>query len=215
MALELSGTLNTTSPRGAGCSRASCRPSSRRARSTDSPKTVLSGRAKYTSSNTQRLTGRGDEPRQLGDLAVLDPDELARLELAGDVRAQQVEGAGLRRHAPSRRRGGPSPAAGSPGCPPRRRASARRRSPGCRRRPPARARPGSGPRPWRPCERAIRCTSTSVSDEVVKIAPFSTSSRLSSAALMMLPLWAMASGPQRVATLHGCALASTVLPVVE
>ena len=47
------------------------------------------------------------------------------------------------------------------------------------------------------------------------MAPFSTSSRLSSAALMMLPLCAIASGPQRVATLQGCALASTVLPVVE
>ena len=47
------------------------------------------------------------------------------------------------------------------------------------------------------------------------MAPFSTSSRLISAALMRFPLWAMASGPQRVATLHGCALASTVLPVVE
>ena len=39
----------------------------------------------------------GSEPGQLGDLAVLDPDELARLQLAGDVRAEQVERAGLRR----------------------------------------------------------------------------------------------------------------------
>jgi len=54
-----------------------------------------------------------------------------------------------------------------------------------------------------------------VSEEVVKIAPFSTSSRLSSAALIRFPLCAMASGPHRVATWHGWALASTVLPVVE
>jgi hypothetical protein len=64
-------------------------------------------------------------------------------------------------------------------------------------------------------ERAIRCTSTSVSEELVKMAPLSTSSRLSSAALVRLPLWAMASGPHRVLTLQGWALASTVLPVVE
>ena len=61
----------------------------------------------------------------------------------------------------------------------------------------------------------MRCTSTSVSDEVVKMAPFSTRSRLISAALVRLPLWAMARVPQRVLTLHGWALASTVLPVVE
>ena len=54
-----------------------------------------------------------------------------------------------------------------------------------------------------------------MSEEVVKMAPFSTSSRFSSAALVRLPLWAMARGPQRVFTLQGCALASTVLPVVE
>jgi hypothetical protein len=47
------------------------------------------------------------------------------------------------------------------------------------------------------------------------MAPRSTSSRFSSAALVRLPLWAMASVPHRVLTLHGWALASTVLPVVE
>ena len=47
------------------------------------------------------------------------------LQLAGDVRADQVERAGLRGDAPSRCPAGPSPAAGSPGCPPRRRASGR------------------------------------------------------------------------------------------
>ena len=47
------------------------------------------------------------------------------------------------------------------------------------------------------------------------MAPFSTSSRFSSVALVRFPLWAIASGPQRVLTLQGCALASTVLPVVE
>ena len=47
------------------------------------------------------------------------------------------------------------------------------------------------------------------------MAPFSTSSRLISAAFVRLPLWAMARVPQRVLTLHGWALASTVLPVVE
>ena len=60
----------------------------------------------------------------------------------------------------------------------------------------------------------MRCTSTSVSEELVKMAPRSTSSRLMSAALTRLPLCAMASGPQRVLALQGCALASTVLPVV-
>ena len=60
----------------------------------------------------------------------------------------------------------------------------------------------------------MRWTSTSVSIELVKIAPFSTSSRLSSAALVRLPLCAMASGPQRVLTQQGWAFSRTVLPAV-
>ena len=39
--------------------------------------------------------------------------------------------------------------------------------------------------------------------------------RLISSALMRLPLWASASGPQRVLASTGCAFASTVLPVVR
>ena len=45
--------------------------------------------------------------------------------------------------------------------------------------------------------RAIRCTITSESDDDWKIAPCSTSSRLSRAALVRLPLCARASGPPR------------------
>src|SRR5213078_1452609 len=57
MALEESGTENTQSAPGAGCSRASSRPSARRTASTERWNTVLSGREKYTSSNTQRRCG--------------------------------------------------------------------------------------------------------------------------------------------------------------
>src|SRR2546429_2745600 len=57
MALEESGTEKTQSAPGAGCSRASSCPSARRTRSTERWNTVLSGREKYTSSNTQRRRG--------------------------------------------------------------------------------------------------------------------------------------------------------------
>src|SRR5256885_4084818 len=57
MALDESGTEKTQSVPAAGCSRASSRPSARRTPSTERWKTVLSGREKYTSSNTQRRWG--------------------------------------------------------------------------------------------------------------------------------------------------------------
>src|SRR4051812_50071315 len=71
MALAESGTEKTQSAPSAGCSRASCRPSSRRTRSTDSPNTVLSGRAEENSPDKQRLPGRGGRPGGGGDLPVL------------------------------------------------------------------------------------------------------------------------------------------------
>src|SRR5256885_7871766 len=58
MALDESGTEKTQSVPGAGCSRASSRPSARCTPSTERWNTVLSGREKYTSSNTQRRCGR-------------------------------------------------------------------------------------------------------------------------------------------------------------
>ena len=64
-------------------------------------------------------------------------------------------------------------------------------------------------------ERAMRCTRHSVSDEEVKMAPSSTSSRRSSGALVRLPLCATDSAPERVLAKQGCALARTVLPAVE
>src|SRR5262249_23490718 len=101
MAFELSGTLNTTSPRGAGCSRASWRPSSRRTRSTDSPKTVLSGRAKYTSSKTQRLTGWAGSGASCFTTPVLirtnSPGRGSPMNVAPTKPADQVERAGFRR----------------------------------------------------------------------------------------------------------------------
>ncbi len=215
MAFELSGTLNTTSRARRGLlarelpAQLAAHPVHRLAEH----RAVGPGEVDQLEHAAAHRPGR--EPRQLGDPAVLDPDELARLQLAGDVRAEQVERAGLGGHH--------HPAA----------------QPAHHQRPEAAAVHHGVERAPDGDDQAVRAVHLlervadlaldrgglgagdevdqhlGVAIEVVKIAPFSTSSRLSSAALMRFPLCAMASGPQRVATLHGCALASTVLPVVE
>src|SRR2546422_7773388 len=58
MALEESGTEKTQSAPGAGCSRASSRPSARRTRSTERWNTVLSGREKRSEEHTSELQSR-------------------------------------------------------------------------------------------------------------------------------------------------------------
>src|ERR1043166_9644945 len=64
-------------------------------------------------------------------------------------------------------------------------------------------------------ERATRCRITSVSLEAWKMEPSRSSSRRSSKALVMFPLWATAMRPLLQATENGCALSRTVSPAVE
>ena len=213
MALELSGTLKTTSPvavapgPAAGPALAAPGPPTRRTRccraGRNRPARRRSGSPAGARASAIQSPGRRRSAR------------IAGRELAGHGSADEVERAGLRGDHHSRAQPAQDQRPEARGCPPRRRACARPRSPGCRRLPPAPARPGSGPRPCPPRSGrsggpAPRCRSS-----VVKMAPFSTSSRFSSVALVRFPLWAMARVPQRVLTLQGCALASTVLPVVE
>ena len=98
MALELSGTLNTTSPprRRLLAGELPAQLAARAVHRLAEDGAVGAGEVHQLEHAAAHRPGR--QPGQLGDLAVLDPDELARLELAGDVRADQVERAGLRRH---------------------------------------------------------------------------------------------------------------------
>ena len=81
-----------------------------RARYTEMPAMVESGREKYTHSKTQR---RGDWPpngRKLRTPVLVDDDHLARIEVADELGLDQLEGAGLGgdhpavAHAPERQR---------------------------------------------------------------------------------------------------------------
>jgi hypothetical protein len=64
-------------------------------------------------------------------------------------------------------------------------------------------------------ERASRCTITSLSEVVLKIAPRPSSSRRTARAFTRLPLCAIATGPPSVFAQNGCALRSRLPPVVE
>ena len=107
MAFELSGTLNTTSRAGRRllarelAAELAAHPVHRLAEHR------AVGPREIDQLEHAATHGPGRETGQLGDAAVLDPDELTRLELAGDVGAHQVERAGLGCHDHAAGRAGP------------------------------------------------------------------------------------------------------------
>ena len=65
------------------------------------------------------------------------------------------------------------------------------------------------------CDRAYRCSTTSVSLLVWKIEPCLTSRSRISLALTMLPLWQMPTCPCTQSMTIGCAFESLLSPAVE
>ncbi|MNL28839.1 hypothetical protein D3C87_1505030 [compost metagenome] len=66
---------------------------------------------------------------------------------------------------------------------------------------------------WR--ERAIRCSTTSLSEVDWQMAPVAMIWRRSVRPLVKLPLWAMAIPPTSSSANRGCTLRSATSPVVE
>ncbi len=178
-----------------GCSRASWRPKALRARSTLTPHSRESGRAKYTSSKMQgdgRGAGRRLRSRstRFPLMRSTSPGSTSRRKVAPMMSRAQVSEATMVA-SPIRPR--------TRGRNPRGSRTAYSVSPTLRtsEKAPSTWLRASSICPstvsWR--ERAMRCTRTSVSLEVWKMDPSETSRALSSWALVRFPLWAMESSP--------------------
>ncbi len=211
--LEESGTLNTSSAPGTGHSRASWRPRARRARSTEPPKILLSGRAKYTCSNTQRWSSRRSKGKMerspSASTTNISPGSISRSYTAPTMSSAHVSDAntGLPSRRPSTRgrqpRGSRAAISASPSAINTLYAPSTSRS--------ASATRSSG----RPAlERARRCTMTSESMDDAKMEPRSSRSARSSPAFTILPLCASAMWPPRELTSTGCAFSMVDEPAV-